>query len=102
MTRPNSNARAAFERGEHSNGTLQRRAAAAWLGIGVDHFDREVRPHVRVARVGGLRLWPVAELRRFIDERLEDPPTAEADTGLASPSRLNGPVGTGAEKVMAP
>ena len=43
---------------------LQRKPAAAWLGVGVDFFDDEVRPHVLVARVGGMRLWPVAELQR--------------------------------------
>ncbi len=58
---------------------LQRKAAAEVLGMGVDHFDREVRPVIPVARSGSLRLWPVAELERWLDERLEDPPGTGAE-----------------------
>ena len=46
---------------------LQRKEAAASLGVGVDTFDRHIRPHLKVVYVGDLRLWPVAELQRWLD-----------------------------------
>ena len=46
---------------------LQRKEAAAALGVGVDTFDRHVRPHLKVVYVGDLRLWPLSELERWLD-----------------------------------
>lgn len=46
---------------------LQRKDAAAWLSVGVDTFDRHIRPHLKVVYVGDLRLWPVSELQRWLD-----------------------------------
>lgn len=51
----------------------QRRQAAAALGIGVDTFDRHVRPRVRVVYVGGARLYPVADLQRWLAETASSP-----------------------------
>lgn len=48
---------------------LQRREAAAALGVGVDTFDRHIRPHLRCVYVGDLRLWPVAEIERWLESR---------------------------------
>lgn len=48
---------------------LQRKWAAAWLGISVDHFDRYVRPHVQPIYVGDVRLWRVADLQRWLDKQ---------------------------------
>ena len=45
---------------------LQRKAAAAALGLSVESFDRYVRPCVRVVYVGDIRLWPVAELQAWL------------------------------------
>jgi hypothetical protein len=47
---------------------LQRREAAASLNVGVDTFDRHIRPHLKVVYVGDLRLWPTAELQRWLDD----------------------------------
>ena len=44
----------------------QRQDAAAALGIGVDTFDRHVRRYVKCVYVGSTRVWPVAELERFL------------------------------------
>jgi len=34
-----------------------------------DSFDRHVAPHVRVVRMGSLRLYPFSELKRFVLEQ---------------------------------
>jgi hypothetical protein len=75
--RPTSNPEALGHRGRGHpiSLALQRKDAAAALGIGVDHFDREVRPFIRVRRCGALRLWPVSELERWLDNGLEDAPS---------------------------
>lgn len=57
----------------HPTLALQRQDAAAALGIGVDTFDRHVKHHLRVVRVGTARLYPVAELERWLDERASSP-----------------------------
>jgi hypothetical protein len=54
---------------------LQRREAAAALGLSVDSFDRHVRPHLRVVYVGELRLWPVEDLNRWLRENAQDVPS---------------------------
>jgi len=48
---------------------VQRKEAAAAPGVGVDTFDRHIRPHLRCVYVGDVRLWPVAELERWLAER---------------------------------
>jgi excisionase family DNA binding protein len=52
---------------------LQRQEAADALGIGVDTFDRHVKPHLRVVRVGTVRLYPVEELDRWLAEQAASP-----------------------------
>jgi hypothetical protein len=47
---------------------LTRTEAAQSLGMGTTSFDEEVRPYVRAYRDGKLRLYPVRELERFLDE----------------------------------
>jgi hypothetical protein len=54
---------------------LQRRDAAAALSIGVDTFDRQVRPHLRVVYVGDVRLWPVDELRGWLERNAREVPS---------------------------
>ena len=45
--------------------------AAASLGIGVDFFNENIRPELRVIRRGSKRLVPVAELERWCSENSE-------------------------------
>lgn len=52
---------------------LQRWEAAAALGVGVDTFDRHIRPLLKCVYVGDLRLWPIAELERFLCEQARRP-----------------------------
>ena len=47
---------------------LQRKLAAAHCGVSVDSFDRHIRPHVTCRYVGGVRVWLVADLNRFLEE----------------------------------
>ena len=47
---------------------LTRHEAALALGMGVTSFEQYVQPHVRAVRQGKLRLFPVRELERWLDE----------------------------------
>jgi predicted DNA-binding transcriptional regulator AlpA len=46
---------------------LDRKDAAEALGLGVDAFDRYVRPYVRCVYVGSVRRWPVSELQAWLE-----------------------------------
>jgi hypothetical protein len=52
---------------------LRKEEAAAALGISDESFDRHVRPHVRVVRWGTLRVYPVIELQRVLDDQAAAP-----------------------------
>ena len=57
----------------HGNGrgprlALTRPEAAAALGVSVNSFDRHVAAEVRVVRRGSIRLYPIAELERWLRE----------------------------------
>jgi hypothetical protein len=47
---------------------LSREEAAAALGMSVDSFERHVQPTLRLVRLGRMRLVPVRELERWLDE----------------------------------
>lgn len=47
---------------------LSRREAAAALGMSLRHFQRHVQPHLRCIYSGQLRLYPIAELDRWVTE----------------------------------
>ena len=48
---------------------LSRRDAAAALGMSLRHFQRHVQPHLRCVYSGQLRLIPVTELERWVNEQ---------------------------------
>ena len=50
---------------------LTRTEAAAALGMGATSFDQYVAPHVRMIRLGKIRLVAVKELERWCDEVAE-------------------------------
>jgi hypothetical protein len=50
---------------------LTRDEAATSLGMSLDSFERHVQPTIRLVRLGRMRLVPVAELSRWIDENAE-------------------------------
>jgi len=45
--------------------------AAASLGVGVDFFNEQIRPELRLIRRGSKRLVAVAELARWAEEHAE-------------------------------
>jgi len=47
---------------------LTREEAAAALGMSVDSFERHVQPTIRLVRLGTMRLVPVREIDRWLDE----------------------------------
>ena len=51
---------------------LTQQEACASLGCSEEFFLEHVRPHLRVVRRGRKRLFPVAELRRAVDEMAEN------------------------------
>lgn len=50
---------------------LPKLEAAAAVGMGVTAFDEYVAPYVRVVRCGSLRLYPVPDLARWVDDSAE-------------------------------
>jgi hypothetical protein len=47
--------------------------AAACIGVGPDFFDQNVAADLRVIRRGRKRLYPIAELERWLAENAEQP-----------------------------
>ncbi len=47
---------------------LGRSEAAAALGMSVSHFQRHVQPDLRCVYCGQLRIYPVSELIRWLQE----------------------------------
>jgi hypothetical protein len=52
---------------------LRKTEAALALGVSDETFDRWVRPHIRVVRLNTIRLYPVAELQRWLDDQASAP-----------------------------
>lgn len=48
---------------------LCREAAAAYLGVHDDTFEKHVRPHVPPVEIGARALWDVKALDRWLDEK---------------------------------
>lgn len=47
---------------------LTREEAAASLGMSLDSFERHVQPTLRLVRLGRMRLVPVRELERWLED----------------------------------
>ena len=50
---------------------LTREEAAAALSMSLDSFERHVQPTIRLCRLGRMRLVPVAELARWLEQHAE-------------------------------
>jgi excisionase family DNA binding protein len=50
---------------------LTREEAAASLGMSLDSFERHVQPSIRMCRLGRMRLVPVSELQRWLEDNAE-------------------------------
>jgi len=58
---------------------LSREEAAASVGMSLDSFERHVQPTLRLVRLGRMRLVPIRELERWLDEHAQRTiPTQEA------------------------
>ncbi len=57
---------------------LTRAEAAASLAMSLDSFERYCQPHMRLVRIGRMRLVPVTELDRWLRQHAE---TALPETG---------------------
>jgi hypothetical protein len=47
---------------------LRRAQAAAAVGVSLETFDAHVRPHVSLVRVGTVEVYPVDELRLWLEK----------------------------------
>lgn len=47
---------------------ITRAEAARALGVSINSFERHVQPEVRIVRRGKLRLIPVSEIERWLEE----------------------------------
>jgi hypothetical protein len=47
---------------------LRRNQAASMLGISTDSFERYIESQIKLVLVGSMRLVPVNELERFVEE----------------------------------
>ncbi len=50
---------------------LSKPEAAAALGMSLNSFERHVQPELRVIRRGKLRLFPMRELERWLEENAD-------------------------------
>ena len=50
---------------------LTREEAAAAIGMGLDSFERHVQPTLRLVRLGRMRLVPVREPERWLDDNAQ-------------------------------
>jgi hypothetical protein len=76
---------------------VDRAEAAAALGMSLDSFERYVQPHVRIIRLGRMRLVALSELEdwaRSAGERAAQPPAGQRVRSLRTKSagrRANAP-----------
>ena len=50
---------------------LTREEAAASIGMSVDSWERHVQPSIRLIRLGRMRLVPIRELERWLEQNAE-------------------------------
>lgn len=67
----------------HLRLTLTRTEAARTLGISMDSFERYVQPEVRAVVRGRLRLYPLTELERWVEQNSIAPGVPSPSVGRA-------------------
>jgi hypothetical protein len=50
---------------------LTREEAAAAMSMSLDSWERHVQPSIRMVRAGRMRLVPITEITRWLDENAE-------------------------------
>jgi hypothetical protein len=68
MSRPKPGSESAQRLRRAPRLALTRQEAAAALGMSINSFERHVQPELRLVRRGKLRLIPVHEIERWLDE----------------------------------
>jgi hypothetical protein len=61
-------------RGRRQSGSrlaVTRAEAARALGVSINSFERHVQPELRIVRRGKLRLIPVSEIERWLEENAQ-------------------------------
>ena len=58
-------------RTDDSRLAMTRAEAAHSLGVSINSFERHVQPELRIVRRGKLRLIPVSEIERWLEENAE-------------------------------
>jgi hypothetical protein len=68
MSRPKQGSESATRLRRAPRLALTRQEAAAALGMSINSFERHVQPELRLVRRGKLRLIPVREIERWLEE----------------------------------
>ena len=68
MSRPRPGSESAKRLRQAPRLALTRQEAAAALGMSINTFERYVQPELRLVRRGKLRLIPVREIERWLEE----------------------------------
>ena len=68
MSRPKPGSESAMRLRRAPRLALTRQEAAAALGMSINSFERHVQPELRLVRRGKLRLIPVREIERWLEE----------------------------------
>ena len=68
MSRPTPGSESAMRLRRAPRLALTRQEAAAALGMSIISFERHVQPELRLVRRGKLRLIPVREIERWLDQ----------------------------------
>ena len=67
---------------------LRKSEAAAALGLSDESFDKYARSELRVVRVGSMRLYPIAELERWLRDRAAPAPVDELEGRVVKKRRV--------------
>ena len=71
MSRPRPGSESAKRLRRAPRLALTRQEAAAALGMSINSFERHVQPELKIVRRGRLRLIPVREIERWLEENAE-------------------------------
>lgn len=52
---------------------LRRAEVLIALGVSEEIFDRHIRPHLPVVRLGAVRLYPLSGIEQFLADRASSP-----------------------------
>jgi hypothetical protein len=71
MARPTTSADGRDRQAPAHRLAITRAEAARALGVSINSFERHVQPELRIVRRGKIRLIPVREIERWLEENAE-------------------------------